>query len=1025
MISQSVKRRKGVALIVCVATMMSLSIMAVTFVRMMNYEEASAGNYTALVDARLTAAAGIERVKALMYEDIRRFGFVTTQTEATTYGYAKPADFWYPYAQGVRPTPNPVYNSVEIASRNRALLSLRAGQNASYSYSGILGSQIGATTNRRGRYDVNGNFYALKIEDLQGKFNVNSHIPLTLAGAWDSTAGRQRRADTIVNGILAALASACGIHSSDCGPIADAIRPIRDTQATFYTSKKELEAMVASFCPNSTTAQKSKFLDNLCVHSWMDESARSFTRSTLNPPQPYAGNYGVYYREMRAPVNINTVSRELLMVLISRIRTRIHLYETTRTVANESDYNTQGSPGVMQTETTLSFALRSYDVSFAAYAWTLADLLLANIPASQTIRSAAQLEALIDNPANLPDGNLPPPAAAWISNDAAARKRWYQACRDALKSNFNPNALDNHWNPNKPAFRELTRADLYNTSSTISGSYAPGYTTDLCFSDNGRAEITSFGVITANNFTTTVACTTLRSSIELCEIQTHSTQKDFYEPFTLNASTYTPSFSSTLSYPEKNVAAVGGYQDSHVGSVEPQATVQAAIAGGVLMTQTFPGTVPPALIAKASAYQPMLTSIASLRNTLNNVLPDGLFSKFTMYDGAGYPYRYYTLPTFTNGSTLPDRTQNTPSGSRLGNYQGSVEFWVKPEIAGGEAFTCSYMSFSQVSTLLSWLDPKTSTWKPFREGTQTFILKNTLGKLKVSRLYFGGYFDNAGNYFGTQYYKYCDGRRVYSKREIICDISGWEAHKWYHVLVCWDDTSTDLGNSLVLFVNGLKAGHAQYYLGETGNTSHPVFCVSNERIPASSGEVAQNDSNANAKSMDGMFINGLYRNQHNTIENVVFRYATQIHSQGNATMDGVRTYNARLYDKNAGAAFTRARFPASATYSHSFPVLKTATLGPLRWSAYPYRVGSNTYVSLTASTTGSSTGVSHSAATTSTTPGFAGQGLTPTYRVVQPGDTVNYTATFTSAGSDGYCPTLDSVSLLLMTNETRVYETLD
>ncbi len=1073
--------KKGISLVLCVSVMMILSMMAVAFARMMTYEQAAAHNYVSIVDARLAAFAGVERAKAVLWNSL-----------AT--GTAIPNNFWYPHRN---PYPNPA-DQTQFDARYRletaayhdpkadtathlsleANYNLPAEQTREYNYSGTVGDWIDAQT-RRGRYEFNGNTYALKIMDPQGKLNISSHDTENYGTP------QQTQANNVMNSLIRELAKQCGIDTTQTGTdglvdyvrFADYIRPLDDKKPPPISSLQEIKSLVDQKCSKSTVDARRRLVHNLTVDSWIDPSTKGFTKGSagglVTLPAPPLNSYGTYYKEKRAPVNVNTASRNLLAALIANIRATVYMYHSDMAYTSES-YSTQGSPAAMQNETRLAPDYWRLQLDFSAKAATLADRIYNQIHpgTDRPLKYAGELEAILDTTTIIQDSDLPAPSSGkkltnfntvsesslgWVTGTPAYSSQWYQACRDALKANFNPNYRLNFWNPNEFSYRFVTKADLY--AVKVSGgttTLSPGYTTEFCYWSQGRLEVYSLGRISNQQKTRTVSSAMLRTVVKFCEFQTHTTQEDFR----VNAISGYPTFTNSISYPEPSLA------DTNMGWIEPKAQLQGTLSSGNELhyfqaselfgiddssngtvsgvTNKIPDTIskiqhlrsPASDLKLINATKPSINLGTSV---MNHIVPDGMLSKTPMYlawdSGTNsyiYKYRYYTANTIGSvGSvgTIAGRSttnDNAYSNSKLGNYQGSIEFWVKLDVPGNSETVCGLVSFTQLSNEKSGIrlvkDPVTNKTTPvtiyFREGVQTHLFKSGLGKLRLSRIYFGAYFDSDGNYYGS--YSMADGdpSRKYAKREAVWDISSWKAHRWYHLLVTWDDTSSTLSSGLSMFVNGAKVAWAQYYLG---NPSAQEFCVINEKSPANASNIRT------STQMDGLFLNGFYREQYDDqIPQSTFRYAMVITHAGNATIDGVRTYKASL---NGLTSFTPTRF-SNASYQNIIKIAYPGMLGPLYWTSYPPRpstpgaAGSYITCSTRIRPTNAGTFVTgHTPTSDSTQPGYYGDGLPAASRIpVTPDHELEYTANFYTGTWVDRCAALDSVTILIFVLRDILWE---
>ncbi len=1130
--------KKGISLVLCVSVMMILSVMAVTFVRMMTYEQAASTNYVAVVDARFTALAGIERAKAVMWQDLLQNGKITT------------SNFWYPHDYD-----DAEYN-VEVASQTNANLSLKASGNLGvYSYSGIVGGMFvnaGAISpNRKGRYEINGNFYALKILTSQGKLNVHSHNTGKNTSAQEKA--NQRQSNLVMNNLIRNLAVFCEINDTiqdtdsktDAERIADAIRPVDTNLPPQYTSMGELWALIKDNCKKTTDnndLKKKALHSNLTLSSWMDSNTQAFYKNISSQKatllKPPLSEYGTYYAEARSPVEINLASEALISALIANIKFSAFMYNYGTQTVSESTYSKQTGAETLKSESAIVPDLwrlvgefNKNNASGKNIANEIAKKIYARIHPSGTtfvpFKHTGEFEAWVDalTSSDFPVPNdttaTPYPSKKITNNNGAVtnvnwvtasntqtntsynpyKNQWVQVCRDAIKANFNPNVNINFWNPNQYAYREITKAELYTVANenNASVSITPGYSTDGTFFSQGYVEITALGRVTNEIATKTIASAIVRTSVKMCDVCTHTTQNQFIDGA---ESSTTFSTGASLSYPE----VAGTYKNAQVGWIEPKTQLQSARTvdgisyskmmevhneddehgffgkeldppaniskvkklldttdlGGYRMIN---GTKPSAPRSMDAAYTPPpVGGVTPPPGPPTNFLPDGVLSKDQMYlQGGSHQPRYLAVNTIAepghsskigqlskNRSTSSDNIYNISSGkkSRLGNYSGAIEFWAKFDVPPDAEINCGILGWTQISEEFTGNQrmkknaDNSITFEPYnyREGTQTYLFKTANGKLRLSRMYFAGYFSKDGTYYGCYDPEKCDTNRKRPKRDIVVDlVTGnnkniFAAHTWHHFIITWNDTKTNVNESLRIYIDGEEKSAIPYWLGQENKGE---FCILNECAP----ETFANQSSS--RDMDGLFIGGFYRQQKSTNQDgMTFRYSDVIHNVGNVTIDGLRTYNAT---NGTISSFTPTRF-SNSSYTGVINIPYEGILGPIFWNAYPYPTQtppaglSNADIPYVlckadiAETSTSSYVESHSKPTSSD-PGYNGEGLAPKKDgsgnvkniAIQNGAKLKYTIDFTSRSGQGKgsrCASFDSVSVLVMRSSTKSVEYL-
>ena len=157
-------KQQGMVLILVVSILALLSLMSVTFVRMMVYEQVAASNSGANSNARLIAQCGIEEAKARLWKYLltaqeNNSLLVSTESSllAQTDNYE---NFWYPIPND----DHKEYYDLKTAVRNKRPISLHANAGSNeFSASGYIGIVRQRRSQYLGTYEVNGNFYTLII----------------------------------------------------------------------------------------------------------------------------------------------------------------------------------------------------------------------------------------------------------------------------------------------------------------------------------------------------------------------------------------------------------------------------------------------------------------------------------------------------------------------------------------------------------------------------------------------------------------------------------------------------------------------------------------------------------------------------------------------------------------------------------------------------------------------------------------------------------------------------------------------
>lgn len=987
-VTQLRDRRQAMALIVVVVTMVVLVVMGVSLVRLASYENAAVNNYAAYIDARFTAWAGVERTIAVIQNQLRTDGFVD----------------W----EGILAYPADSNPDVLEASRDGDDLSLHEGIINGYSYSGQVGYRDpGPPARIFGRYEVGGNFYALKIEEQAGRLNVNSHI--------SNGATNRKRSNTIMNSLLYTLANRCGLTTAQSTTAANALRPANDAVPGNYRYMDDIEEALAGIAESD---EKRSFVNNLSTDSWRDTTTSGVmkTGGVASPPQ--------YYEEDRAPVNINLVSRELLATLIEHVKATIVLHNATG-----SGYGTdQIGSFTFTTETTMGIVPTAVDIQFtASIANSVRDYLFNNYLGLSTpirITDRSHLEEIIDN---LPDNLFPSNAhGGWLDDTV-----WKQLWRDALKSNFNPNVIDSYWNPNgwtreplesiagKRMYFHIVKGDLYNrtqveppaTPATPDPSTARS--TELCFTSFGTVNVTCAAHVTANGGTLVAGQAVLFTKIKFGEQLTQTLQEDF-GPATLTNP-------NIVSYPvvPTRTNQTGLTWDNVSGGLEPMPTLKPTspvLASGEFRPDFTSNSVLPSSHHPVGKIYGDMDAQPLRSSLLNSLSHDGIVSRRAQVANDS------DCPMFSVTANVPGGTDlRTYTGGNVGNYTGTIEFWVKladgplgigtsPSTNRGIAY--GLFSLTTISDILTPNQGETSmiNGNDRREGMQMYAYINTIGELRISRLYYCVHWDTSiGKWRGATKAASGDPNRRIARRDAVVHNVGsaldWRPHEWHHLRVSWNDRTGGVGagsDSLEVWVDGVLNTTPLEYSSVPGG-----FAVLNEKNPC-----------------DIFFINGFFRDQakqggyfHFVADNVPVYYP------GNLTITGLRCFDGV---REGGLI---AKYPVSVSYANSFtlPGGEIYELGPLRWEAYPRAraLGARVLCSSPADDPYPEPAFGD--------PGYYGEGVMPQSAgtiMRRGGDVIQYQASFiTDLSLSGgiyriVCPALESVTLMVYYRHPKQTEVL-
>jgi hypothetical protein len=390
---------------------------------------------------------------------------------------------------------------------------------------------------------------------------------------------------------------------------------------------------------------------------------------------------------------------------------------------------------------------------------------------------------------------------------------------------------------------------------------------------------------------------------------------------------------------------------------------------------------------------------------------------------------YFMTTAISDGVDL----RGTTAG-HVGNHEGTLEFWVKLSEGGiGQETTTGVVAKGLAYGLIGITtrgNARTGTTSisekieanPYYEGTQTYVYINTLGKLRVSRLYYAMYWDSSAGPLGTNGLPIGKWRgalhpetqgdinRRYPRRDAVVDLAApplplpstpWQAHEWHHIRASWNDTDSPGGSHLKVWIDGTQVPSGCIETC-TGSLSGGEFCVLNQKDP-----------------YDIFFVNGFFRDQKERGGYFHFGLGTSsnVHYPGNATLDRLASYRT----KECGTSSPQ-RFPllvdtaSSPEHPITIPIPYSGRfiLGRLRWTAYPHIDESLSvaippaYVLCKGAPAATPNFIAPYVDTTRI--GHGGEGLMPSGHLEVSGS-VSYHVEFHNTASR--CATLDSVSVTL------------
>ncbi|BBM88063.1 hypothetical protein [Candidatus Uabimicrobium amorphum] len=986
----SSKKHKAIALMTTIGVLLVLSTTGVTFVRLSIMERQSSQNYTDKVATRLYAFAGLDHAIAVLIEEASEKGFNDIQDVPWRFPHDESVDIREAMSENFPLDPG---QGTGVSIEEGIALAIR--------YSGLLKES-----------DFTLDSYSLKIIDTSTQINLNSHIALPQSGV----PGNQQPSNVTLNRIVRNLAVNCGFSGVDATTIADALIDVNF--APFYTditqplprrwqSMEDVLSVINSLPLSVSTVDEQRFINRITTDSWVDD--RTSRAININPN---TDAIPTFVGEARSPININLASREVLSSVLQGLQAAPVIIDNSAIVRQSSNEGSVSSGDIFDETNIESLPVRITLnlIPDKAAADAIADQII-SFRALRPFKNWNGLYKFIDGQltvgVELPlDADIierlhPNPTSPEITDQNLGTTIWEQICRDALKANFNPNNVDNRFNPNNNAFLRVTKGDLF-SNTTLQGSH----TTEFSFSSMGVYEITSLGQMAHANLGI-VAQTIIESNVSIMEILQHTTQRDF-EDTTL----VSPSFSNTTSFPAV-IKNLNWQPEEHVGRIEPE--VRSTTPAGALFTSNFAVSRAGTPTLPNSSSQRFLTfpgglqdmSIGTnIRDPQNNIVNDGIFSDIRQVSDPAQ-LRYHSVPAMPAGVV---RGENTTAGAQISYYQGTMEFWVKLTESSNTQLGSALVSATFINPNPPY-NPEEGdlTNQANSEGVQFYIFKNTLGELRFSRLYFCITFDESQNPIGTHFTTNADGwdipndvwqpqrlangfRFPIPRQDVVVRANdlNWEAHTWHHIVVSWSNINPD--TPLQITIDGEEKETAIQNIDFTpGNLDDPEFCLLNERAPR-----------------DCFNIGGFFRPQVDAARGL-FKFANNVHFSANGTISNIRTF------ANPGTVVElNNRFENTASFTHTFVIPRKSSLGTLHWSSYPDKSdnGASVNVTTTIKNAAGNTVANFTEPTDIDTAGFDGDGLPMDSTNVEEGFQVEYTVDFNKSGND--VPVLDDVQLRII-----------
>jgi hypothetical protein len=560
---------RGSMLIVALGILTLLSVLALTFVSIMRLEQTASTNYVDGVKARLIAEGGLEMSVAQL------------KVFAIGEAYSDPKANWI-YANGNYHLP------IEESSAARVLGEPGYDANSRASFAGMLAVS----------YNNGLDQYKVKVLDTQTQFNLNTryeilddvdYVYTRFLDALGVAISRRTRAGTGGTGRNPILNARYPKGSPSAVRGGEAIYKFRQSrEGQRFSSKSELLEVLAN------EDDYNLLQDYVTTRSWFDPNTVTAVPMDGLDNKPWAD---VQAKELRSPININLATTEVLAANLAGIAGRfIYLYtgnhDTRDSRLRNIDEGTSFASSQYKEETAYgTIGILCYiapfgfqrgqtknDPPIVSGAIDFAQKIRARVMGPGPFKSFAEWEDFVDT--TLSDGYLMSfrdpdsnefcfpahdraPAdqtygpmftlshdavtTLGITEDEVRRQpnfatAYYEAVRSMIKSNFNPNARLNGWNPDHVIYLPCDKGSLlfqhdvdpYDTTPPTNVK-AVRQTNEWCLASKGIYEITSLGEVlgeppadvTKGTDRIIYAQAKVQGVVQLYETLTHTTQRDF------------------------------------------------------------------------------------------------------------------------------------------------------------------------------------------------------------------------------------------------------------------------------------------------------------------------------------------------------------------------------------------------------------------------------------------------------------------------------------------------------------------
>jgi hypothetical protein len=879
------RQSRGSMLVVAMGVLALMSIMAVTFTTLVRLEMASSSNYVNGIKAKFTAESGIS------------YATVELRGIASARGYTDNSN----------------------ATRERWIIREDLiGQPIEDIVQGTYEGTLGGT------YVEGGDRYKVKIIDCASQINLNTHY------------GTSRQ-------ILARMLDNLGLAiQAKTGK-----NPLGSYRYRGYGGGEALLVFRDSELPGGAFISKSQLIeplgkdnyslleDYVTVSSWIDPQTVRCAVGSIDVNDPRSAVE--LEVDPRAPVNINTATREVLIACLTGLAGRRVYVKIPKPVMQLTGIaDPVKIPGVPEEisieEPTLSF-IYTDPITFGD-ASIIADRIIEARKTkpfkewqSDKISTDMGWRGFYDFVDNMSTAGFQRlfTIPSSVGPDLIAQpkfKEWYEkSVRSVLKANFNPNVLPNRFNPNKGAFQEIDKLSLFRLEG---GNPQPSYTTEFCFSPMGRFEIISLGEIAGPN--DILARSKIRKVVKLSEVVRHTTQAQFEENVgeNLGLTRY-----DVVTYPEPCSVLGTDHASRQAGYVEIKHMDEGSSSTQVFRADwetkreplqdslwadsaAYPTPMPPDDPNNAMTVGPLIKLGRAPYNEYGDLFTDGVNTSIIRHN-------YPRILRYRAGVTSPAKFAG-PSAEEGGNVpylSGGLEFWFKPMFDATQEVIWGLCGITMVKSQSAGI---------WTEGIQMFMFKNADGiqpMLRVVRLYFGRAFDDMLSAHPSlkDAAAQADTRIKYARTDAVASgvVKSWNSNEWRHIAIGWDSTF-DVGGAsrLDIYVDGKRLSSTISPPGD----KEGAFVTLNEKKPR-----------------DVMYVGGFERYQ--AYGAGVFKYGDPAKYKDpavsefcNGTIDGFR-----VLSSSPDFTITPMRFYPMGHYENRVPVIfppnvSETRIGSVSWTSY-------------------------------------------------------------------------------------------